>query len=285
VAPRKLFIKDISKSFQSGTIIHTKTGMPVSFDDLMAHLLNVRVIYAGEQHVNPVHHEIQLRLIKELFRKYPNISVGMEMFDRTYQPILDLWSDGKLDKKTFLEKVHWYANWKFNDDLYSDILDFIKEHKIRLVALNIPPQIPPKIREGGIGNLSVEDKKHLPKKIVTSNAAHRAYMASIFKRHTFPKPVKFEYFYVAQCVWEDIMAESIALNLKDGIMIVLVGNGHIIHKFGIPDRAYGLTKAPFKTLYPAPAGGEAEFDFADYIWVTPSSKKHKGKKMPAAHHP
>jgi len=285
VLPKKLYIKDISRSFEEGTIISAKTGMSVSLGDLMADLAGVRVIYVGEQHTDPAHHSVQLRVIKELFRKHPNVSVGMEMFDRTYQPVLDLWSAGKLDRKAFLEKVHWYANWRFDYDLYSDIFDFIKENKIRLVALNIPSHIPPKIREGGIENLSIDEKKHLPAKINTSNAKHREYVEPMFKHHPFSKRVNFDYFYLAQCVWEDTMAESIAVNLKGEIMVVLAGNGHIIRKFGIPDRAYTLTMVPFRTLYPISAGSRAELDYADYIWVTPSHKKGKKKKIPAAKHP
>jgi uncharacterized iron-regulated protein len=285
VLPKKLYIKDISKSFEESTIISAKTGMSLSFSDLMADLAGVRVIYVGEQHTDPAHHSVQLRVIKELFRKHPNVSVGMEMFDRTYQPVLDLWSAGKLDRKAFLEKVHWYANWRFDYDLYSDIFDFIKENKIRLVALNIPSHIPPKIREGGIENLSIDEKKHLPAKINTSNAKHREYVEPMFKHHPFSKRVNFDYFYLAQCVWEDTMAESIAANLKGEIMVVLAGNGHIIRKFGIPDRAYTLTMVPFRTLYPASSGSRVELDYADYIWVTPSHKKGKKMKTPSAKHP
>ena len=285
VLPKKLYIKDISKSFEEGTIISGKTGMPVSFEAVMDDLAEVRVIYVGEQHKDPAHHSVQLTVIKELFRKHPNLSVGMEMFDRTYQPVLDLWSAGKLDRKAFLEKVHWYANWRFDYDLYSDIFDFIKKNKVRLVALNIPFHIPPKIREGGIENLSTDEKKHLPVKINTSNAKHREYVAPMFKHHSFSKRVNFNYFYLAQCVWEDTMAESIAVNLKDEVMVVLAGNGHIIRRFGIPDRAYSLTTAPFRTLYPASVGSSVELDYADYIWVTPSHKKSMEKKTPSAKHP
>ncbi len=65
------------------------------------------------------------------------------------------------------------------------------------------------------------------------------------------------------------MAESIALNLKKDMMVVLTGNGHIVHKFGIPDRDINRTNVPFRTIYPVSAGSSAELSFADYIWVAP----------------
>ena len=36
----------------------------------------------------------------------------------------------------------------------------------------------------------------------------------------------------------------------EGSMVVLVGNGHIKEKFGVPDRAFALTQAPFRTIMP-----------------------------------
>ena len=269
VTQNKLFIKDIARSFETGTIISGKTGRPVSFDALVADLSGVRIVFAGEKHTDPVHHEIQLKVIKELYKTNPDIAVGMEMFDYTYQGVLDQWSGGKLDQKEFLEKTHWYANWRYNFALYKDIFDFIKEKKIKLVGLNIPSYIPARIRVGGIKNLSINDKKHLPDKIDTSNSAHRNYVKGVFTLHHHKVKKNFEYFYEAQCVWEEIMAQSIARSIKNDKMVVLSGNGHIIRKFGIPDRVFSRIKKPFRTIYPVRPGSEVELAYADYIWVTP----------------
>jgi len=277
VAPKRLFIKDLSTSFDAETIISTKTGEAVSFDELMADLAGVRVIYVGEQHSDPVHHRIQLDIIKAVYQTDPDIVVGMEMFDHTYQHILDLWSAGELDQKTFLQKVHWYANWKWNFELYKDILEFIKQEKIRLVGLNVPFHIPSKIALGGIENLLDDDRKHIPPNIDTSIDAHRAYVEKIYNHHRATKMDSFDFFYEAQCAWEDTMAASVALNMKDDRMIVIAGNGHIIRKFGIPDRTFRQTGADFRTVYPATAGNEVESDYADYIWVTSREKPHAKK--------
>ena len=269
VTPNKLFIKDISKFFEEGTIISAATRAPVSFDALIADLSIVRIVFVGEKHTDPAHHEIQLKVIKELFKTNPDIAVGMEMFDYTYQGVLDQWSDGKLGQKEFLEKTHWHANWRYDFALYKDILDFIKENKIKLVGLNIPFYIQSRIRVGGIKNLSVKDKKHLPDKIDTSNTAHRNYVESVYKLHHHKVRKNFDYFYEAQCVWEEIMAQSIARGIKNDKMVVLSGNGHIIRKFGIPDRVFSRIKEPFRTIYPERPGSEVMLSYADYIWVTP----------------
>jgi uncharacterized iron-regulated protein len=271
VAPtQKLYVKDMPLPLEAGTIISSKSGQPVSVEELLADLNGSRIIYVGEKHDNKAHHDIQLQIIQAVYKARPNMAVGMEMFDHTYQDVLDQWSKGELTQKDFLRKSHWYANWRFNFSLYSDILDFIKQNNIRLVGLNVPNHIPPKIREGGIENLSDEDKSHLPNQIDTSITAHRDYLRKIFEAHKkhFKREVDFEDFYAAQAVWEDAMAERIAQNLNDSTMVVLAGNGHVQFKYGIPDRAFKQTGARFTTVYLALTGSEVERDIADYIWVT-----------------
>jgi uncharacterized iron-regulated protein len=270
VAPtKKVMIQDIDQSYKEGTIISAKRGAPISIAELFKDLKTSQVIYVGENHTNSAHHDIQLKVIKAVFEKNPQMAVGMEMFDHSYQDVLDMWSAGGLNQGEFLRKTHWYANWRFAFSLYSDILNFIKEKHIRLVGLNIPFHIPAKIRVGGIENLRDFEKKYLPKKIDTSKTAHREYLQEIFVHHNFKNSVKFEDFYMAQCVWEDAMASMVSENLNNNMMVVLAGNGHIKFKYGIPDRAFSRNGASFRTIYLAPLGGEVKLDVADYIWVTP----------------
>jgi uncharacterized iron-regulated protein len=268
MTPDRPNIEDLSKTFKPGTIISAETGMPVAFETLIDDLSLARVVYVGEVHTNPAHHEVQLKVLKALYAENPDLTVGMEMFDHTYQPVLDQWSAGELELEIFLEKVHWYANWRYNIDLYKDILLFIKENRLRLVGLNLPTYIPSRIRVGGIDNLSEADKQHLPEHIDLSNTAHRAYTRSVFDRHHQMIKGNFDYFYAAQCVWEDTMAEAVAENLKNSRMVVLAGNGHIIQKFGVPDRAYARNQAPFKTVYTAVEGSRPKLSCGDFIWIT-----------------
>jgi uncharacterized iron-regulated protein len=182
--------------------------------------------YVGENHTSAAHHGVQLRVIRALHARDPRLAVGMEMFDRSYQAVLDDWSAGALDEDDFLHRTHWYANWRFDFGLYRDVLQYAKANHIRLVALNLPFSIPPKIRVGGIEYLSPCEKGFLPAEVDTTIAAHREYSQKIFGMHDFKTRVRFEDFYLAQCVWEDVMAESVAKAGADR-MVVLAGNGHI----------------------------------------------------------
>ncbi len=266
-----VMVKDTSKGVKVDTVISGNSGKTVSFDEMMADLNTHQMIFVGEKHTIQSQHANQLEIIKAVFKNSPSMVVGMEMFDRSYQPVLDLWSAGVLDEETFLRKVHWYANWRYDFALYRDILLFIKNNKIKIVALNIPSYIASRIRVGGIENLSDDDKSYLPKEIDTQNAAYRDYVEKAFNQHQFSGNAKFDDFYMAQCVWDEVMAESIAANLGNKKIVALAGNGHIQYKYGIPDRAFRRTGIPFRTIYQASVGEEIELSVADFIWITPAN--------------
>ncbi len=94
-------------------------------------------------------------------------------------------------------------------------------------------------------------------------------MEAVFNDNPHHQIKSFDYFYEAQCAWEDTMAESIARKLGQNPMVVVIGNGHIQNKYGVPNRAYGRNPVPFRTVYLASVGSEVDLEVADYIWVTP----------------
>ncbi len=266
-APKKTSITSLNMEFGADSILSGKTGMPISYPEMLKDLEDNQVIYIGENHTDPVHHRIQLQVIQDLTARHQT-AVGMEMIDHAYQPVLDKWSQGELSEQAFLEKTQWYANWRYDFDLYRSIFETIRDNHIPLFGLNLPFHIPPKIAVGGIDNLLPEDTAHLPQTITLTDPDHRAYVENIFSMHQFKGRDNFDFFYAAQCTWEDAMAEAVAGHLNQRQMIVLAGNGHIVRKFGIPNRAFSRTQAPFKTLYLAPVGTKVELSYGDYIWIT-----------------
>jgi uncharacterized iron-regulated protein len=136
------------------------------------------------------------------------------------------------------------------------------------VALNLPFNIPPKIRVGGIEHLSPYEKGFLPEQIDTSSAAHREYVQKIFSMHDFKGGVKFDDFYLTQCVWEEVMAQSVAEITGVDHVVVLAGNGHIQYRYGIPERAFKRNGLAYRTIYQASPGEEIDPSIADYIFVT-----------------
>lgn len=280
-AARRLAVESFSQGLLPGTIVDTHRRRTIDFSELVTALEQVTIVYVGESHRDPAHHDVQRRIIEALADRKPGLSVGLEMFDRTYQPILDQWGRGLLDETAMLEKSHWYANWRYPYALYRELMATIQTRGLRPVALNLPFHIPPKIAVGGLDSLFGDDRKHLPQHIDTTDERHRAFVARVFQQHRAPGRADFEKFYQAQCAWEDAMAEAVAQGAGNRPMVVLAGSGHIIEKFGIPRRAFARNGAAYLTVLPVRAGGTAHLTEADYLWVTPTGSAptpmHKGK--------
>lgn len=270
--PTVVRIKGVSEGFETGAIVQTEAGQVVSFEELMADLEGVRIVYVGERHTNEAHHDVQLRVLKALYEKDPTLLVGMEMFASSDQHALDQWSAGQLDEETFLKEVGWEEKWKFDFALYRAILDFIREKSLKVVAVNVTRSIVEKVARVGIDSLSDEERGQIAQDVDTSMKEHKAYVESAFGTHESEEISAFEFFYEAQCVWEDSMADAISRALNNKRMLVITGNGHIAYKFGIPYRAFKRTKVSFRTVMPLVVGTEVERDVADYILVTPAQR-------------
>ena len=97
-------------------------------------------------------------------------------------------------------------------------------------------------------------------------------MLEAYKIHAHKDLKKFDFFYQAQCVWEDTMAEGIASRIQSSgkKMVVFSGNGHIIYKFGIPERTSRRVGRPTATLILQPAINSETVDreAADFVWLT-----------------
>ncbi len=279
VAPLNLSIRDSDQQFPVDTILSAQSRQALTYEEMLADLKKARVVFVGEVHTNAAHHDIQSRLVKALHAAHPDLSVGMEMFDHRYDDVLAQWTAGALDRETFIQKTHWYvrrAGWGFDFDLYAPIFETIRDNQIRLVGLNVPFWIPSKISKGGLANLLPDERRLLAEDIDTENTEHRAYVEETYNAIPHHQGGAFEYFYEAQCAWEDTMAQSIVRKMGDAPMVVVMGNGHIIRKFGVPDRVHARNQASLRTVYLAAVGSEVDWDYGDYIWVTPSAGSRPG---------
>jgi len=258
VAGKKAFRRNLpdrlEEGDEEGDIIHLPSGKKIPPKVFDRFLTIPDVLYVGEAHENLEAHRVQLEALKTFHAKFgSDIVIGMEMFKRPYQSVLDDWAAGRLNEKNLLKKTEWDGEWGFDFQLYRDLLNYAKDNKIPIIALNATRELKNKIKSKGISGLSPEEKKELPE-IDLSDLYHRLYLQKIFTLHRHDKD-QFEKFYDVQCFWEDYMAESISRYLTSPAgrgkkMIVFVGNGHLVYDFGIPKRVFGRTHLPYLTVYP-----------------------------------
>jgi len=269
-------------------ILRLPEGDPINFAQLLNDLNTARVIFVGESHDQIEHHQIQVRMIQDLAAKGKDVVIGMEMFEKSQQPILDRWSQGLLTEEEFLKEVQWDTTWGMDYELYQGILDEARSRHLKILGLNVSRDLVKEVAENGILKLSPEDRKRFPEMDLT-NQQHRAYIASIYKGHEKGSAKDFEYFYEAQCLWDEGMAESLFEFLKSSqaerkTVFAFAGSGHVVFDFGIPNRLYRRIPVSFKTIVLKAWTKELDKDFTfagtssplgDFLWITKPNPPEK----------
>jgi uncharacterized iron-regulated protein len=274
-------IEGVQGHFRIGRIIHLKTGKAVSFDQLIDQVGARRLIFIGEVHNNPEHHLIQVQILQALMSQYEPLTLAVEFFNKTQQPVLDHYMDGSTTETTetvFLKDVGWDKNWAYAYHFYRPLLLMTKEKGRKILAINAPNTIVKKVARSGLSSLDPSERNQLASHIDLENESHRSYLRKIYEKHTHKDLKRFDFFYQAQCVWEDTMAENIAkyLSKNKEKLVVLAGNGHIINNDGIPNRTLSRIKTPMATILLQPLTGPLNIErkMADYIWLTGDCSRH-----------
>jgi len=270
-------------------ILRLPEGDQITFGQLLDDLNRTRVIFVGESHDQIEHHQIQVKFLQNLVTKGKDVVIGMEMFERSQQPVLDRWSQGLLTEEEFLKEVQWESTWGMDYELYKGILDTAKNYHLKVLGLNIPRDLVRKVAENGIDGLPPEDRKMLPEMDLT-NQPHRAYITSIYRDHEKGSAKDFETFYEAQCLRDEGMAETLSEFLKSPqaegkTLLIFAGSGHVAFGFGIPNRFYRRTSIPYQTIVLKAWSEKMNGDFtftvtssplANFLWITrpnPPEKK------------
>ena len=225
----------------------TTTAEPISNPEAIAQLQQHDVIYLGENHDSIANHQQQLEIIARLHRNLPEkreLAIGLEMFQRPFQPILNRYLVQKISEAQLREQTEYDTRWGFDWELYAPIFRFARTNQISLVALNTPEEITHKVAEQGINSLEGSDFRYIPPitEIKLDNREYRQKLAEIYQQHVqngLGNSEDLDNFYAAQVLWDETMAEAIALyyqNQPQAQMVVLVGKAHVSDDYAIPDR-------------------------------------------------
>jgi uncharacterized iron-regulated protein len=192
------------------------------------------VIYVGETHNDPAHHEYQIKLIRGMLARKLRFAVGWEMFDWTQQALLDDWHRRRISLDELLRRTGFQGSWGVYSPAYTEILKITEQGRIRDLALNAPPELPRKIAHGE--NLTREEQQMMPEGFVATEGAYQNF-ASMIGGHPGMQKNDFQRFFDAQEVWDQTMAARILEFTKRHPrvrLVVLTGRGHLLGGYGIP---------------------------------------------------
>jgi hypothetical protein len=180
---------------------------------------------------------------------------------------------GRIEERTFLRKSGYFDRWGYDFNLYKPIIDYLKQNNIPLIALNIERDITRKVAREGIHSLTDEQARQLPSELDFSNERYRTDLIEVFILHgEYHKYKDFNYFLQAQLLWDEGMAESaqqFLSNHPEYKMVILAGNDHVAHRYGIPERLCRRNQEPFTVIV---QDKQIEGGIADYVLLTTKLK-------------
>lgn len=189
------------------------SGKDLTTAQLAKKLQKYDVIFFGEYHDQGEIHQYELELLQAMHKlQGEKLALSMEMFEADNQPKLDSFLAGSLGEEDFLATSRPWPNYRTD---YAPLVNFAKEHKMPVVAANVPRFLAAHVAKNGGTTAGIEAKyqQYLPEHTYAPEGAYKdkfyAQMASPEAPMKMP-PARLAAVYAAQCLKDDKMAESIA---------------------------------------------------------------------------
>jgi len=249
-----------------------ETSKANSFADIIGKLLHYQVIYVGEGHTDYADHQLQLEIIRALYQQDQRLAIGMEMFTRATQPVLDRYLAGDMDERSFLKESHYFKTWRFDYRLYRDIINFARHNHLPVIGLNLEKDIVSQVfKAGGPNSLEAEEASLLPADRKLDEPGYRERIETAFMMHAGQEQNgEFSGFLQAQALWDETMAETVVEYLKahpDQRMVVIAGRGHVDKINAIPPRV--ARRLPVsQAVVVNSSGSAAESGSADFVFFS-----------------
>jgi uncharacterized iron-regulated protein len=188
---------------------------------MIERLARADLVVFGEQHDDPETHRAEAELLDAIGRTGRPIVVSLEMFERDVQPVVDEYLAGRATEGDFLARSRPWERYATD---YRRLIQMAKDRRWRVVAANVPRPLASAIGRKGfaaLDTLTVTERRNAAREYVcsTDDDYHARFMESMQTHSLAPLPgpriadslptAIAEQFYLAQCIKDETMAESI----------------------------------------------------------------------------
>lgn len=187
-----------------------------SSGDMIERLSRADVVFFGEEHDDPETHRAEAELLEAIGRSGRPVVLSLEMFERDVQPTLDDYLADRVTESQFLARSRPWARYASD---YRRLIELAKDHHWRVVAANVPRPLAAAIGRNGLGTLdtlSVGERRHAAREITCPHDDYHLRFMESMQSHGAGGPsgdslptTMAERFYLAQCVKDETMAESV----------------------------------------------------------------------------
>lgn len=281
-----------SKAFEEWQLMEVESGQSVAFETLMNKLANQDVIYVGEEHRNRYHIEAALKILAALLAHERQPTLTIEMFSWDGQEGIDRYlSNKEMSRQGFLQESRWEENWGGDFKDYEPLIQFAREHGLRVLAMNPPRPLVRKVARQGLAQALADPemgKWGMRDESIPDELAYRELIVQQIRDcHEGMPEEAYERFLEASTFRDEGMAKTIAAQLQtreDGRSPVVsyTGGGHIQRSIPVPGRVIRRSSQSIAqtTVYLASLESDhpeyiqhlLDEKIADYIWLTPVSE-------------
>jgi len=289
-----------TEPIHEGQVLEARTGQSIPFEDFLGQVAAQDVVYLGEEHQNRWHVEAAVRILDGLLAKHRQPVVALEMFSWDGQTGIDRYVSGEAQSKAdFLQESHWEENWGGGFENYEPLINFARERRLLVLALNPPRSLVRLVAGKGMAQAitsSEMDRWGMKNETFAEDPAYREMIVKPLRQcHGGMSDDSYQRMYEASVFRDEGMAKTIveALRqirareesatsnpngLRPGPIVSYTGGGHIQYYLPVPHRVLRRMSSPVKqvSIYLAALepGREDEIreylrnGIADYIWVT-----------------
>jgi uncharacterized iron-regulated protein len=138
-------------------------------------------ICVGEGHTDSNHHWAQLEVLTQLGDPgAEQWALGMEMFQRPFQGVLDDFIEGRINEKEMLSRSDWLRRWGHDWRYYAPTVRLAVQRGLRLLALNISKELKEKWKASGVDEMSAEERAQIPE-LELNDETHRSWFRSLME--------------------------------------------------------------------------------------------------------
>lgn len=233
---------------EKASFVKAGTTKVVTVKAMARDLKNYDVVVFGEYHDSQPIHDGELAVLKELYRLHgDNLVLSMEMFERDVQPVMNQYLAGDITEEAFLAASR---PWPQYDTAYKPMVEFAKAKGIPVLTGNIPRRMASAYAKArSLDGIAKDDVQYLPKVHKAGSQAYREKFAATMKGMNGMSggmqipPQMIEPMFMAQCLKDDAMAESIAdyrSSHPQSVIYHVVGNFHSEGHLGLVEKTESL---------------------------------------------
>lgn len=236
-------------------IVRVADQTELSKTDIYESIASADVVYLGEIHDNPWHHELQLDVVRHLTESGAQPAIGFEFFNTGQTSDLmsftaPLTHTNKSSKSLTKaeQRLRRQLGWgKQREDewaAYFPIIDYAKQNSLAVFGTDLPAGIRRRITRIGISELSPVEQRL----IVDTGFSNEAYRTLMQKRFVqghcgWNDPKLLDNLYKTWLARNDSMATAITdmlASTTDRPVVMIVGAGHTMYNMGIVERVAAL---------------------------------------------